>query len=421
LRVSIRHCRYDESDFKLVDQEKSPPKDPIMNVVCPLRTAHVASISAVPRGRSVRRALAATAWLVLSSGASAQWVYQAVDLGIAGRNSVAKDINNVGQVVGYADAFAGPFLVSYATLWNGTTATTLGTLTNPEYRLSRATGINDAGKVVGWETDGTFSNYSPIAWNGAVPTTLASSGFGSGINNAGQVVGSSQLGGSGSPETATLWNGSTPTYLGGLGGPYSTAIAINDGAQIVGQAALANGRGDRAVLWDGTVATDLGAPLGGSSSGARGINNAGLIVGYSYVSDGSGPRAVAWNGSTATQLGSLFGDVYSDAYGVNNSGQIVGVSALADRSSTRATLWNGTVAIDLNEAFGKGPEWTLTDATGINDAGWISANGFNYVKGESHAFMLVPTMVPDPAAYVTLLFGLGIVGVLIWRHRAARG
>jgi probable HAF family extracellular repeat protein len=117
----------------------------------------------------------------------------------------------------------------------------------------------------------------------------------------------------------------------------------------------------------------------------------------------------------------LFGDVPSDAYDVNNSGQIVGVSALADRSSTRATLWNGTVATDLNAAFGKGPEWTLTEATGINDAGWISANGFNYVTGESHAFLLVATLVPEPASYATMLLGVGIVGAAIRRRSAARG
>jgi probable HAF family extracellular repeat protein len=365
--------------------------------------------------------LAATAWLMLSSGASAQWIYQAVDLGVAGRNSGANGINNVGQVVGYADAFAGQFLVSYATLWNGTTPTTLGTLTNPEYRFSRATGINDAGKVTGYESDGTYNGYSAIAWNGTVPTTLASFGYGFGINNAVQVVGFSQLGGRGSPSTATLWDGSSPTYLDGLGGPHSAAVAINDAGQIVGQATLANGGGDRAVLWNGTVAIDLGAPLGGSSSGASGINNAGLVVGDSYVSDGSGARAVAWNGTAAIQLGTLYGGAYSQAYGVNNSGQIVGTSPLVDRSTTRATLWNGNVATDLRAAFGKGPEWTLTDATGINEAGWISANSFNYVTGESHAFMGVPTLAPEPVSDAMMPFGLGIVGAAILRRRAARG
>jgi probable HAF family extracellular repeat protein len=406
---------------EFVDLKNSPAENPIMNVVCPLQTSRIASSFAVPGGRSVRRVLAATAWLVLSSGASAQWVYQAIDLGVAGRNSVAKGINNVGQVVGYADAFAGPLQVSYATLWNGTTPTTLGTLTNPEYRFSRATGINDAGKVVGYENDGTYNGYSVIAWNGTVPTTLASFGYGFGVNNAGQVVGNSQLGGRDSPSIATLWDGSSPTYLGGLGGPYSTALAINDAGQIVGQAGRANGGGDRAVLWNGTVATDLGAPLGGTSSGAYGINNAGLVVGYSYVSDGSGARAVAWNGTVAVQLDTLYGGTgQSFAYDVNKSGQIVGVSSLADRSSTRATLWNGTVATDLNAAFGKGPEWTLTEATGINDAGWISANGFNYGTGESHAFMLVATLVPEPASYAMMLLGVGIVGTAI-RRRSAVG
>jgi hypothetical protein len=61
----------------------------------------------------------------------------------------------------------------------------------------------------------------------------------------------------------------------------------------------------------------------------------------------------------------------------------------------------------------------LTGATGINDAGWVSANGFNYITGESHAFMLVPDVVPEPATYAILLLGLGVVGAVVRKRRPA--
>jgi probable HAF family extracellular repeat protein len=69
------------------------------------------------------------------------------------------------------------------------------------------------------------------------------------INNAGQVVGSSN-----SPH-ATTWNGTTATDLGTLGGNYSAALAINNTGQVAGHSDLATpGSASHATLWgnDGT-------------------------------------------------------------------------------------------------------------------------------------------------------------------------
>ena len=67
-------------------------------------------------------------------------------------------------------------------------------------------------------------------------------------------------------------------YPGGTG----AAFAINASGQVVG-VAVHYGNGDaHATLWNGTTATDLGT-LGGSYSVGRGINASGQVVGYSYT------------------------------------------------------------------------------------------------------------------------------------------
>ena len=64
---------------------------------------------------------------------------------------------------------------------------------------------------------------------------------------------------------------------------------------------------------------------------------------------------------------------------------------------------------------------TLTDATGINNKGWIVVNGINDQTGLSETFVLKPVKAPeiDPASAasgLTLLMG----GLLVLRGRSAR-
>lgn len=82
------------------------------------------------------------------------------------------------------------------------------------------------------------------------------------------------------------------TDLGTLGGNYSSASAVNDRGDVVGESRTADGQ-IHAFLWRGGRMTDLGT-LGGDRSSAAAVYNLGKIVGYSTTPDGT-TRPVSWN------------------------------------------------------------------------------------------------------------------------------
>ena len=213
---------------------------------------------------------------------------------------------------------------------------------------------------------------------GTLPGDVASGALD--INDRGQVVGRSGMGGPGCDTlecngNAVLWDKGTITDLGTLPNhDYSEARAINNQGEIVGLSGLW-GSGNHAVLWDKGTITDLDMLPYDESTSASGINERGQIIG----SGGGGilsnvaPHAVLWDNGTVTDLGIVatwfFGDGdrldFSHAYGINNRGQIVGVSTTS--TGVHAVLWeNGTVT-DL----GTLPGHNYSEALGINERGQI--------------------------------------------------
>ena len=117
-----------------------------------------------------------------------------------------------------------------------------------------------------------------------------------------------------------------------------------------------------------------------------------------------------------TDLGTLEGRLYSQAAAINASGQVVGSSDVVGGFGVAAFLYAGGTMTDLNSLINPSLNWNLLTAGGINDDGQIV--GVGDVGGEYHAFLLTPTVVPEPS---TGLIALGLVSTLMLRRRKKAG
>jgi len=175
--------------------------------------------------------------------------------GIEGR---PYSINDLGQVAGFL--FNGPGL---GAVWNLNTPGTETTLTPLNGDIgSFAFAINDSGKIAGVSSDNN-GNENAVVWNVNAPGSPTALGFlgepgvplsqPDAINASGQVAGSSYIAGSDGYYHAVVWNGTTPTDLGTLGGTTSNANAINDSGEVVGSAMTSAGSYDPFLYTDGEM------------------------------------------------------------------------------------------------------------------------------------------------------------------------
>lgn len=372
--------------------------------------------------------------------------YTIVDLGPGRANA----INSIGQIVGGRNTLI-PCTMDQAwtaTLWSsnssGYQAFDLGWLSSTS-RWSEANSINASGLITGCSTvafpneeqGGRAFLWTPTTNNGTSGTMVRiapvydyDSNFrfitGMGINNSNVVAGRSQHDGGYSMAFLENYAASNLTIIGSnvTVGPQFGAYAINNSGIWAGgiwQVAAPDDENDNYpdIAYAGD--TMLGTLMGTSSyqgtngdSRALSINNSNLVAGISWYTTNSQEwpagqyRACVWTNLSATSivnLGTLGDDDWSCANGISDNNIVVGRSINANGSTVgllagigfgRAFVYDGVNGMrDLNELIPSESGWYLTNATGINNSGWIVGYGTKIIdpctmETEEHAFLLIP-------------------------------
>jgi len=196
------------------------------------------------------------------------------------------------------------------------------------------------------------------------------------INNAGQVVGSTNLpiyDAPGAPSHAFLYEKGTLTDLGALPGDTDSGAAdINENGVIIGSSSA--GGVSHSFIYQNGAMTQVSIPVPAPYTDftISGINNAGRIVG-TFSSDYPSTPFLSIDG-VAKDLGAFSHDLkYSSPAGfaaaINTRGQVVGAAAIRlknKREGLRAFLYSGGKLKDLGALGG-----TNSYAYAINDRGQI--------------------------------------------------
>lgn len=366
--------------------------------------------------------------ILLACAAGAAHAQSVERLGtLGGTGSIARDINDFGQIVG--ESTLPGDLVARATIWNNGLPSELGGLNAGDNSVAWA--INNQGVAVGTNDLPSGVRTATIFQNGAVTDLGSSIGAGStgsvawDINDAGVVVGQAAI----NPgfSKGFVWDetngvavaGTIPGYMGGAN------LAINNANTIVGHSfffgdpnvatlALPDGRG-------GYASSNIG-PEGFSFSIASAISDSGIIAGFTNGGGLGGPNgewqaAIFVPGERGTEyipLGFMPGLSNSEANDVNDSGLVVGYGfdGTGAGIAPRAFAWLGGVMTDLNDLLGPDSDLVqLYQATGVNDQGDIV--GFGETRDGSLAGFVIEGFVPAPG---TCAF-VATAGLLAIRRR----
>lgn len=323
------------------------------------------------------------------------------DLGtLGGAESDARDINELGQVVGWSHTgeTAPPpwdfWEVIHPFLWENGAMIDLGTLETPEPFDTYATAINDAGQVVGGASVYMWWVSHAFLWQDGEMTDLGNKAGGP-LNRATDINNNSVVVGFGHsdiyPSMASfIWTEQEGMHslIQPWPGQEYWASGINDLDQVVGGFDY-YGPYYGAYLWEAGEITLLfdDYPYDGT---AWAINNDGLVAGrfHSYLYG----EAFTWSCHGRIELGTL-GENPSGAYDISDAGYVVGYSK-TDDDEYHAFLSKDSFMYDLNDMIPADSGWLLEYASGINESNQIVGSGIN-PHGLEHGFLLTPCAAAD--------------------------
>ena len=277
---------------------------------------------------------------------------------LSATSCITSGVNSSGQIDGtYYTAASGTAIAGAFVYTIGGAAEQINL---PTGNLEDVGNINENGSVAVSYTVGLYPNFCPAEFNantGAVtyPGGTGSSGTGYGvmpivINASGWTAGPNL---NNSPANAEVWNGSTWNNVPEYGTGTNYAYGIDSQGDIVGKAISS---GYRAFFSPYNSGTGTWGPTinlfsGTTKGSAGGINDDQVIVGFSQTAG----AAEIWNTPT--------------------TGSGVALSTLVTPSSLST--------------------WTLTEATGIDNAADIVGWGTNPAGTQGEAFLLTPALPGD--------------------------
>jgi probable HAF family extracellular repeat protein len=237
----------------------------------------------------------------------------------------------------------------------------------------------------------------------ALPTLGGNNAQAAAINNRGQIVGISEttVPDPGCPTgklpgttvLPVMWERGEVRALPMLtGAPDGFVQGINDRGEVVGSSGTCGNLAVHAVLWEDDTAFELPG-LGHLGNAAYAINNHGQAVGYVTSADGTTIVPSLWENGGVKNLGILPGDGAAFATGINNRRQVVG-STFNSVGWSRGFIWQDNVLTDLNTLIPGDSNLFINAASNINERGQIS--GMATVQtgpdaGKVHAILLIPS------------------------------